>query len=1343
MRLTKGFLFFLILAGLATGAHAAIQYWDSSAASLYQHGDGVWSTNAVDANWRANHTASAAPWANGNSALFSATTGTSFITLSSSITAVGMTMAGGGHTLVITNGGVLSSSVGVPTISGSNNNFIVTGQGSRWNFNNTSPLFGTSTATNNTLTIDQGGAVENIGMLYVFKNNSFRLLGGSLSVSNVTWYTNALFTVGDGTQAATLIARGGTLTFQNGVLVNSNSTLRGSGTNNGSAFGIVMTNGSTLTVGETNTIATLTLRDSATWYGGTTLNLNITNVAGIAGTDWDQVRILGALSVIPNGGKLKIKLDSLGETAGGFHSATSRIVNLINFTSSALNLSDIEVDTNKFLIGGGWTLEATPIDIRYVYRRPLSSVHVSPGGDNTAGTNWSTAFQTLTNAWTTVQNGDTVYMAGQTFNLTTQIVLNARDGVAILGGYEAASDAVLPGPNDPAQWPTVLQQGDSTNRVLNLSGLTNCVLKGLTIRDGFFSGNASGAGIYIADSLNLTLDSCVIISNRFLATTGVSKYGGGIYIAGGVVTITNSMIMSNHILGWPNCAAYGGGISLVGGTTTVVRTRIEGNSCFGDTTGSAPSYGGGVYLGSGAFAFMRETVIASNNATGDASAYTYGGGIHNGGWLHLENCLVAKNSARRQDYAGIYSSGNLTIMNCTVADNSGTNGYGIRYDGGTIGMTNSIVWGHLDDLFGFPNDGGVPPVVSNVFYSCIQDGDNNGVQECINSDPLFVDTTYYHLQSTLSNYVNGYFSGGSWATSLSNSPAIDKGHPGTILTGEPMPNKGIVNMGYDGNTAVASLSPTINATLPAIVNLGATEWGHRTVTLNAEVTDTGGDTPTCWFEYWITGSAVTSTASAGLQSAVFPKVVSGLTPDSAYQFRVVVSNAGGVTNSTTNAFSTHPVPSALYVATNGNNTAGTNWSTAYTDPQTVFNIAEAGDIVYLAGHTFAKGPDLNTVSVWAWSGVSNVTVIGGYQAASDAVLPGPNDAAQWPTVLKRASGNARVLHLSNITNSVLRAVTIRDGAVAANPGGGLYFLRCGGLTLDACIIATNRVTGLTYGGGIYADASVFSLTNCLIATNSAAGGGNSHGDGGGVYVKAGVMTMVMCRVEANMAIGTGNDGDEGDGGGIWMGAASTGVIVRSVFTTNRCTRYGGGICSTGSLGVVNTLVVRNNSTMNLGDGIYVGGGAAYLGNCTVADNSGFGIQVTGGAVGITNSILWGNGDDLTGTVSVAYSAIGTADDFWTNQVNGCIAENPLFVDTVYYHLQSRVGNYLGGYFSGGTGWGTSLSQSPCIDTGYPDPAKPWMGVEPDPNGGRSNMGAYGNTTVASKGVSVGTLFMLR
>lgn len=56
------------------------------------------------------------------------------------------------------------------------------------------------------------------------------------------------------------------------------------------------------------------------------------------------------------------------------------------------------------------------------------------------------------------------------------------------------------------------------------------------------------------------------------------------------------------------------------------------------------------------------------------------------------------------------------------------------------------------------------------------------------------------------------------------------------------------------------------------------------------------------------------------------------------------------------------------------------------------------------------------------------------------------------------------------------------------------------------------------------------------------------------------------------------------------------------------------------------------------------------------------------------------------------------------------------------------GCYTGGYFSGGA-WSNALANSPLIDLG--DPASD-ASLEPAPNGARVNMGAYGNTEVASK-----------
>jgi len=92
---------------------------------------------------------------------------------------------------------------------------------------------------------------------------------------------------------------------------------------------------------------------------------------------------------------------------------------------------------------------------------------------------------------------------------------------------------------------------------------------------------------------------------------------------------------------------------------------------------------------------------------------------------------------------------------------------------------------------------------------------------------------------------------------------------------------------------------------------------------------------------------------------------------------------------------------------------------------------------------------------------------------------------------------------------------------------------------------------------------------------------------------------------------------------------------------------------------------------------------------------------------------WLNGDPLFATPSRwdPNELVSTpVDDFW---VKGD------------YHLKSQAGRWDP---NAGT-WVQDDATSPCIDAG--DPNSP-IGLEPFPNGGRVNMGAYGGTAEASK-----------
>lgn len=127
---------------------------------------------------------------------------------------------------------------------------------------------------------------------------------------------------------------------------------------------------------------------------------------------------------------------------------------------------------------------------------------------------------------------------------------------------------------------------------------------------------------------------------------------------------------------------------------------------------------------------------------------------------------------------------------------------------------------------------------------------------------------------------------------------------------------------------------------------------------------------------------------------------------------------------------------------------------------------------------------------------------------------------------------------------------------------------------------------------------------------------------------------------------------------------------------------------------------------------------------------------------IKNSIIAGNTTtlELQGTnaqedkgKNITYSCLyGTAkDDSLSDYGTGCIAKDPCFADAASgdFHLKSAAGRW------NGTTWVKDTVTSPCIDAGEASAA---YANEPSPNGNRANMGAYGNTTEASKSASGGS-----
>jgi hypothetical protein len=164
--------------------------------------------------------------------------------------------------------------------------------------------------------------------------------------------------------------------------------------------------------------------------------------------------------------------------------------------------------------------------------------------------------------------------------------------------------------------------------------------------------------------------------------------------------------------------------------------------------------------------------------------------------------------------------------------------------------------------------------------------------------------------------------------------------------------------------------------------------------------------------------------------------------------------------------------------------------------------------------------------------------------------------------------------------------------------------------------------------------------------------------------------------------------------------------------------------------IINTIIYNTDW-----DGIRINGADnTEIENCVIYKSghrtgSGSGIKVSRGAgTTVKNSII-----SNCGEYGIDGDAISQYNDMWSNADGnyrgtsagtGDISVDPLLEDPENrdFHLKSQAGRWTE------SRWVTDSETSPCIDAG--DPASEYSN-ELDPNGGRINMGTYGNTKYAS------------
>jgi hypothetical protein len=340
-----------------------------------------------------------------------------------------------------------------------------------------------------------------------------------------------------------------------------------------------------------------------------------------------------------------------------------------------------------------------------------------------------------------------------------------------------------------------------------------------------------------------------------------------------------------------------------------------------------------------------------------------------------------------------------------------------------------------------------------------------------------------------------------------------------------------------------------------------------------------------------------------------------------------------------------------------------------------------------------------------------------YYVMDDLTVPANETLLIGPGVHIQFNGHYMLQVLENATLQALGTVNDTITFVPFNTSEGWSGIRFTNASDDCflqyCHLTWGKATGsASYGGGIYAFNSNFTLNHSLIDFCTAYGVGgaiycyssdaviranriayNYSDAGGGIYCRYGAYEITDNEIIDNHA--------SINGGGIYLWDAWA-VISNNLIDLNSAIYRGGGICCACECLIIGNIISRNYTLFEEGGGVCASSSDPVLINNTIVKNTpSYGVACYGewSQPALINCILWGNTpaqiyeEGVYANADVTYSDIQRG---WEG--TGNIDADPMFVDYINddYRLQ----------------WG-----SPCIDTGDPDPHYN------DPDSTRADMGA--------------------
>ncbi len=425
-------------------------------------------------------------------------------------------------------------------------------------------------------------------------------------------------------------------------------------------------------------------------------------------------------------------------------------------------------------------------------------------------TNWSVAVTNIAQALSAMPANDkTIYVSNGTYYISSPLVFpNTR--LNVMRSFNS-------GNLDPTN--TIIINV-STTRCVYLDGSNEMgAIMGFTISGGL-ANNTHGGGVYIKQGI---ISNCFIIGNTSI---GANAYGGGIYIEG-------TGLVANSVIGW----------------------------------NQATNYGGGIAMGSNAFAIITNCLIISNTV-GSPGGTTYGGGgIHIGHRPNgtLVDCTIMNNIATNGGGALLQCNGtNFIIERCSFIGNIAKYVSGAVYGGGGIAAYSNYFGPIRNSLFYDNTNAAMRLNAIGVIEHCTIATNYVGVNSV--GGGSFVNTIIYHNRLTNISLtgVNSFTNccvfptnGLTGTNNIASDPAFVAitSFNFKLQSGSPCINAGTTNLGWTADSLdLIGLPRTIGTTLAPYPDIGAYEYPYFALSI----------TPSSRTNFLFSGSV-----SSGLSYSIF------------------------------------------------------------------------------------------------------------------------------------------------------------------------------------------------------------------------------------------------------------------------------------------------------------------------------------------------------------------------------------------------------------------------------------------------------------------------------------------